>query len=188
MTKVNRTPTAAADFVVPEIVVELPDAKARDGSPACVRVGKLEVPVLAPIMEGLPVDAGEQAAEQAASLGNSARRLLEWYTPATKLIALSCIEPQFYFGEPEEGKANGAALTIRDIAELFNASLRVSGWTSEDDETSDMRRFPAGSNEGGRKASGPSGVSSDGAGATPEPAVEKAGEWPTLASAAGAGA
>jgi hypothetical protein len=186
--KVPLTPSPASDFVVPELVVELPDAKTRDGLATYVRVGKLEVPVLAPIMEGLPVDAGEQASEQA-SLGNSARRLMDWYVPATQLIKLSCIEPQFYFdpADAEPSKANGAALSIRDIAALFNATLRVSGWTTEDDDTADLRRFPDGSNAGTGTKGGSVGGAVDGAGKAPKPAVAKVGEWPALVSPASTG-
>jgi hypothetical protein len=158
-------PTPANEIALNEEVVSLPAAKTHGGTPVNVLVRSVSIPVLVPIIQGLPDDVGQVAENEARTAKDSARRVLEWYGPARDL-AKHGVSEQFYFDEKEEGKASYDMLTLPDQAAIFAAILRVSGWSGE--QTRDLRRFHPSDGGGGSMGERPSDGMSDDDTAEPE--------------------
>jgi len=178
------TPTPFEDIVVPSEVIELPAAKTSNGTPVYVRVQMVGVDEMAVAVRGLPVsEPSDNGAAVAETFEQSIARLAEFQEPAQKIAALGVIEPRFYFGEPEDGKAPWRALSVTDQAAIVKAIMRISGWANE--ETLALRTFPAG--EGGGLPGSPggggpdglgTGVAREGLGPTTEPDPPAPIAWP----------
>ena len=119
--------SSAADFAEPETVeFDLP-RPGPGGKVLTVRLRAVPPVELVQAMEGVPdlnraEGAEQQSFEQARSV------ILQNAKPTERVVALGVVEPQFCFGEPEEGKATWKNVHGENQAAIVKAIMDLSGF------------------------------------------------------------
>ena len=122
--------SSAADFAEPETLeVDLPRPGA-GGKRLSVRVRAVPPVELVQAMEGVPeLNRGDNAAGQQ-TFEQARAAILANALPTQRVVALGCVEPEFYFGEPEEGKAPWKNVHGENQAAIVKAIMDLSGFGS----------------------------------------------------------
>lgn len=122
--------SSAADFAEPETLdFDLPRPGA-GGRVLTVRLRAVPPVELVQAMEGVPeLSRGDNAAQQQ-TFEAARSTILANALPTQRVVALGCVEPQFYFGEPEDGKAPWKNVHGENQAALVKAIMDLSGFGS----------------------------------------------------------
>jgi hypothetical protein len=121
-------PSAAADFVLPTRVIELPEPG--PNGPLRVRIRYIAPAELFTILGVLPGFSGQSDAP--ASGAATLKLLTDGDEAARKVAERSVVEPAFTFGtEPEDGKAWWGALTFPNRTAVLSAAMAFAGLAAE---------------------------------------------------------
>lgn len=108
-------------------IVELPVQQ--DGATIVLRLGAVPTLQVIEAMDGIPgANTGAAAAGEKKSFAEMREAFLKTMAPTALLASRGILEPEFCFGEREDGKAFWDDLVAENQAFVVGEILRLSGW------------------------------------------------------------
>lgn len=127
----EKVPSTPADFAEPETaVIDLP-RPGSGGRSLVVKIRAVSPVELVKAMDGVPGLAKPGAGGEKVSFEEARQAIIANDGPSRRVVALGVVEPAFYFGEPEEGKAPWDNVHGKNQAAIVKAIMDLSGFGEE---------------------------------------------------------
>jgi hypothetical protein len=156
--------TRATDVALPIEYVELTRMKTVSGAPVRVGVEFIAEERLVDLVRGLPGATAPVAGQPEPDEEKAAREMLRYAAPVIEATTFlqgddALIRPAFSWADPvPAGSIPGRYLSAHDRGLLFEAAMRVCGWTGDTADAVSFPERPRGDDGGGGDAGHGAGV------------------------------